>query len=173
MPPWRTWWRVRKSQRRGPDPAPPMGTGNGAGRILGKLDKAKSVHRIISLNARFHEALYAPTQRERTLAMIRALRLNFERYLRFTWEETPHLNRSLTQSPSLDNNHCCDQLQGDTECKGSIIVASPAANDADEYRTKRAKDSADCVRQPHDDNKACGSELAVNDQRRQGYKITH
>jgi DNA-binding GntR family transcriptional regulator len=31
-----------------------------AARILAELDKAKSTDRIITLNARFHEALYAP-----------------------------------------------------------------------------------------------------------------
>jgi DNA-binding GntR family transcriptional regulator len=55
-----------------------------ATRILADLDRAKSTDRIISLNARFHETLYAPSRKERTLSMISTLRLNFERYLRFT-----------------------------------------------------------------------------------------
>jgi DNA-binding GntR family transcriptional regulator len=65
-----------------------------AARILAELDKAKSTDRIIALNARFHEALYAPARKDRTLAMIANLRLNFERYLRFTWRETHHLDQS-------------------------------------------------------------------------------
>ena len=65
-----------------------------AARILSELDKAKSTDRIIALNARFHETLYAPARKDRTLAMIANLRLNFERYLRFTWQETHHLDQS-------------------------------------------------------------------------------
>ena len=65
-----------------------------AARILSELDKAKSTDRIIALNARFHETLYAPARKDRTLAMIANLRLNFECYLRFTWQETHHLDQS-------------------------------------------------------------------------------
>lgn len=65
-----------------------------ADRILAELDKAKATDRIIMLNARFHETLYAPSQKDRTLALISTLRLNFERYLRFTWDETHHLEQS-------------------------------------------------------------------------------
>ena len=48
-----------------------------ATRILAELDKAKSTDRIIALNARFHEALYAPARKVRTLAMVANLRMNF------------------------------------------------------------------------------------------------
>ena len=65
-----------------------------AARILGELDKARSTDRIISLNARSHEALYVPARKERTMTIIGNLRMNFERYLRFTWEETHHLDQS-------------------------------------------------------------------------------
>ncbi|MGL4287690.1 MAG: GntR family transcriptional regulator [Phreatobacter sp.] len=82
-----------------------------AARTLGELDKAKSTDRIIALNARFHEALYAPARKERTLAIIANLRLNFERYLRFTWEETLHLDQS--QQEHKDILALC--LAGDTE----------------------------------------------------------
>ena len=41
-----------------------------AARILAELDKAKSTDRIIALNARFHETLYAPARKDRTLAMV-------------------------------------------------------------------------------------------------------
>jgi DNA-binding GntR family transcriptional regulator len=67
---------------------------DGAARVLAELDKAKSTDRIISLNARFHEMLYAPARKERTLVIIGTLRMNFERYLRFTWEKTHHLDQS-------------------------------------------------------------------------------
>lgn len=73
----------------------------GAGRILTELDKARSTDRILALNARFHEMLYAPAGRERTLSLIATLRLTFERYLRFTWEETPHRARSQDEHAAL------------------------------------------------------------------------
>jgi DNA-binding GntR family transcriptional regulator len=72
-----------------------------AARVLGELDRARSTDRIIALNARFHEALYAPARRDRTLAIIATLRLNFERYLRLTWEATPHLDRSQREHRQL------------------------------------------------------------------------
>jgi DNA-binding GntR family transcriptional regulator len=53
-----------------------------------------SVDDVISLNASFHRILYAPAKRERTLAIIETLRLNFERYLRLTWQQTSHLGQS-------------------------------------------------------------------------------
>ena len=68
-----------------------------AQKILVQLDHAKTVNAIISLNAAFHRTLYEPAARIRTLALIENLRLNFERYLRLTWEETAHLSRSQQQ----------------------------------------------------------------------------
>jgi DNA-binding GntR family transcriptional regulator len=68
-----------------------------AGRILAKLDRATAADQIIALNSQFHETLYAPSKRERTLLLIRSLRLNFERYLRFLWEDAPHLTKSQSE----------------------------------------------------------------------------
>jgi DNA-binding GntR family transcriptional regulator len=65
-----------------------------AAHVLRELDRAKSTDRIITLNARFHELLYVAARRDRTTAIITALRLNFERYLRLTWEATPHRDQS-------------------------------------------------------------------------------
>lgn len=65
--------------------------------LLDELDHAGTTDAIIGLNARFHETLYAPARRERTLLLVRSLRLNFERYLRFTWDETAHLTASQDQ----------------------------------------------------------------------------
>jgi DNA-binding GntR family transcriptional regulator len=48
-----------------------------AERLLSDLDRAKATNRIIALNARFHETLYAPAGKPRTLALIATLRLNF------------------------------------------------------------------------------------------------
>jgi len=101
----------------------------GAGRILVELDKAKSTDRIIALNSRFHEALYAPARRALTLAMIATLRLNFERYLRFTWEETPHLEQSqrehwriLELCTKRDVARACSLLKSHILATGDVVV---------------------------------------------------
>lgn len=62
--------------------------------VLLRLDADGTVDEVISLNASFHRLLYGPARRERTLALIETLRLNFERYLRLTWQETGHLAQS-------------------------------------------------------------------------------
>jgi DNA-binding GntR family transcriptional regulator len=100
-----------------------------AARILVDLDKAKSTDRIITLNARFHETLYAPSRKERTLNMISTLRLNFERYLRFTWEETPHLEQSQHEHRQIlelcrnrDIDGACSLLQRHIAATGALLV---------------------------------------------------
>ena len=102
----------------------------GAARIVAELDKAKSIDRIISLNARFHEALYAPARKERTLAMIATLRMNFERYLRFTWEETHHLDQSQKEHRQIlefcvarDSERACALLKRHILATGALLVA--------------------------------------------------
>jgi DNA-binding GntR family transcriptional regulator len=100
-----------------------------AARILAELDKARATDRIISLNARFHEALYAPAQKERTLAMIVNLRMNFERYLRFTWEETHHLDQSQKEHREIldfcivrDTERACALLKRHIVGTGALLV---------------------------------------------------
>jgi DNA-binding GntR family transcriptional regulator len=102
---------------------------DGAGRILAELDKAKSTDRIIALNARFHAALYAPARRERTSRLIATLRLNFERYLRFAWEETRHLDQSqrehrqiLERCRNRDVDGACALLQRHIAATGVLLV---------------------------------------------------
>ena len=101
----------------------------GAARILADLDRAKSTDRIITLNARFHDTLYAPSRKERTLNMTATLRLNFERYLRFTWEETHHLEQSqqehreiLELCRSRDIDQACSVLQRHIAATGALLV---------------------------------------------------
>ena len=65
-----------------------------AAAVLDQLDVAESVDAVLALNAAFHRLLYAPGRRDRTLALIETLRLNFERYLRLAWEQTHHLAQS-------------------------------------------------------------------------------
>jgi DNA-binding GntR family transcriptional regulator len=100
-----------------------------ASHILTDLDKAKSTDRIIALNAQFHETLYAPSRKERTLALIKTLRLNFERYLRFTWEETYHLKQSQEEHREIlelckkrDAASACSLLQRHIGATGTLLV---------------------------------------------------
>ncbi len=72
-----------------------------AERLLKELDSARSTDDIIVLNAQFHRALYLPARRERTLALIDSLRLNFERYLRFAWDKTSHRGQSQKEHREL------------------------------------------------------------------------
>jgi DNA-binding GntR family transcriptional regulator len=100
-----------------------------AARILAELDKAKSIDRIIALNARFHETLYAPARKERTLVMIATLRMNFERYLRFTWEETHHRDQSQKEHRQIldfcvarDIQRACALLKRHVLATGALLV---------------------------------------------------
>jgi DNA-binding GntR family transcriptional regulator len=100
-----------------------------ATRILTELDRAKSTDRIITLNARFHEALYTPAGKDRTLAMVANLRMNFERYLRFTWQETHHLDQSQIEHRQIldlcvahDGERACTLLRQHILATGSVLV---------------------------------------------------
>lgn len=101
-----------------------------AEKLLAELDQAPSIDETIALNAAFHDALYAPARRPRTLAMIATLRLGFERYLRFTWAETPHLTRSqeehrelVTQCRARDTAGACDLLKAHILATGDMLMA--------------------------------------------------
>jgi DNA-binding GntR family transcriptional regulator len=111
-----------------------------ADRILAELDRAKTTDHIIALNARFHETLYAPSQKHRTLDLISTLRMNFERYLRFTWDETHHLRQSqqehrqiLEFCRSKDIKGACALLHRHIAATGELLVQrlrARAANSA-------------------------------------------
>ncbi|MDO6585140.1 GntR family transcriptional regulator [Salipiger sp. 1_MG-2023] len=100
-------------------------------KILADLDVAPTVDDKIVLNARFHEALYTPSEKPRTLEMIENLRKNFERYLRFTWEETHHLKQSqaehwaiLERCKKQDCEGACSLLRQHILSTGELLVAS-------------------------------------------------
>jgi DNA-binding GntR family transcriptional regulator len=100
-----------------------------AARILAELDRAKSTDRIIALNARFHEVLYAPARKDRTLAIVANLRKNFERYLRFTWQETHHLDQSQKEHRQIldlcvagDAERACTLLKQHILATGRLLV---------------------------------------------------
>jgi DNA-binding GntR family transcriptional regulator len=82
--------------------------------ILDELDRAESTDDTIALNARFHETLYAPARRERTLSIIATLRFHFERYFRFTWEGTSHLARSQREHREILK--CCRDRAVEKAC---------------------------------------------------------
>lgn len=106
-------------------------------KILNQLDVAKTVDQKISLNAAFHEMLYNPAAKERTLNLIANLRVNFERYLRFTWEKTFHLERSqrehrqilkLCEAADIDN--ACAALRDHILATGDVLVSTLQENAA-------------------------------------------
>ncbi|MAM11861.1 MAG: GntR family transcriptional regulator [Rhizobiaceae bacterium] len=99
--------------------------------VLDALDAASSVDEKISLNARFHALLYAPARRPKTLELIENLRMNFERYLRFTWEETHHSEQSQAEHRSIlelckirDTERACDTLRKHILATGDLLVES-------------------------------------------------
>ena len=103
---------------------------NGA-QILDDLDTSNTVDARIRLNAKFHANLYAPAKSEKTLDMIENLRMNFERYLRYTWEETHHLDQSQVEHRQIlnlcelrDVERACDALRKHILATGDLLVDS-------------------------------------------------
>lgn len=82
--------------------------------ILDELDESETVDAKILLNAKFHSNLYAPAASPKTLEIIDNLRLNFERYLRYTWEETHHLEQSQAEHRQII--HICELREVDRAC---------------------------------------------------------
>lgn len=108
-----------------------------AGDVLDALDDARAADEIIALNARFHDTLYAPAGKARTFAMIAGLRRNFERYLRFAWEETRHLAQSQDEHRRLlalcatrDAAGACRLLDGHIRATGALLASCLAAREA-------------------------------------------
>ncbi len=66
-----------------------------------KLSRARRIDNIIELNTAFHSALYAPSQRQTTLEIIEKLRIRFERYLRFVWKTSDHLEHSNAEHTAI------------------------------------------------------------------------
>ena len=100
-------------------------------RILDDLDRSDTVDAKILFNAQFHASLYAPARRGRTLDMIDNLRMNFERYLRYTWEATHHLEQSQAEHRQIlnlcelrDVERACDALRKHVLATGDLLVDS-------------------------------------------------
>jgi DNA-binding GntR family transcriptional regulator len=99
--------------------------------ILDELDAATTVDQKILLNGRFHMALYAPAAKTKTLELIDLLRMNFERYLRFTWEKTHHEEQSQKEHRAIlelcemrDVEKACDLLRKHILGTGDLLVDS-------------------------------------------------
>lgn len=99
--------------------------------LLKELDKARNVNQIIELNARFHRTLYAAAERPRTMSMVETLRLGFERYLRYTWQATSHIERSQQEHWQLlklcrerNSKAACGLLRDHISATGKILVES-------------------------------------------------
>lgn len=100
-------------------------------RTLDELDASDTVNAKILLNATFHTNLYAPSRSARTLEMIGSLRMNFERYLRYTWEETNHLQQSQAEHRQIlalcemrDVERACDALRKHILATGDLLTES-------------------------------------------------
>src|SRR3546814_2315647 len=81
------------------------------------------------------DLLYAPSKKNRTLEMIRNLRMSFERYLRFTWEETRHIGQSQAEHKVIldlcrmrDTERACDALRKHILATGDLLVESLSAS---------------------------------------------
>jgi DNA-binding GntR family transcriptional regulator len=103
-------------------------------------------HKYVERQQQRLGALYPPSQKERTLSMISTLLLNFERYLRFTWEETHHLEQSqeehrqiLELCRSRDIERACAMLQLHIAGTGALLVQRLEARGSSESaRAKKA-----------------------------------
>ncbi len=76
--------------------------------------RVRQDHIATEFGVSFHEALYAPARRDRTLGLINGLRLNFERYLRFAWDKTPDRGRSQKEHREILLN--CREKKVDKAC---------------------------------------------------------
>ena len=61
---------------------------------LERLEAASSPDEVIRLNADFHDCLYRPAARERTLALVATLRMGFDRYFRLAFDESGPIPKS-------------------------------------------------------------------------------
>ncbi|PWK33535.1 GntR family transcriptional regulator [Cupriavidus plantarum] len=100
-----------------------------AQRLSKELDRAKDVGQRILLNAQFHRTLYAACGRARTIALVETLRLGFERYLRFTWEATSHVEQSQHEHRELlalcrqrNVDAACDLLRAHIAGTGKLLI---------------------------------------------------
>lgn len=101
-----------------------------AKRILDELESTADAAEIIALNAGFHDTLYQPAGRARTLALIATLRLGFDRYFRFACDETGHVPRSNNEHRELlalcaakDRRAACSLLRRHILDTGDAVAA--------------------------------------------------
>jgi DNA-binding GntR family transcriptional regulator len=94
-----------------------------------KLSRARRIDNIVELNTAFHSALYAPSERQTTLAIIDNLRIRFERYLRFVWKTSDHLEHSNAEHTAImdhavkrQRDKACVLLAAHIEATGDVIA---------------------------------------------------
>lgn len=94
-----------------------------------KLSRAGRIDNIVELNTAFHSALYAPSERQTTLAIIDNLRIRFERYLRFVWKTSDHLEHSNAEHTTIlehavkrQRDKACALLAAHIEATGDVIA---------------------------------------------------
>jgi DNA-binding GntR family transcriptional regulator len=97
-----------------------------------QLEEARSPDEVIRLNALFHDTLYAPSNRERTLGLVAMLRLGFDRYFHFACDETGYVPRTnqehrklLKLCESRDTKAACDLLRRHILAAGEAIAKRP------------------------------------------------
>lgn len=102
-----------------------------------KLSRARKIDVIVDLNTQFHRALYAPSGRTTTLAIIDTLRIRFERYLRFVWRTSDHVDLSSDQHAEiveLAASNCveaaCDLLESHIRTTGRVIAERLSAGNS-------------------------------------------
>jgi DNA-binding GntR family transcriptional regulator len=98
-----------------------------AKRLLDQLEQADSADEVLRLNALFHDALYAPSKRERTLGLVNMLRLSFDRYFRFVYDETKHVPKSQQEHRKLLKLCEARDAKGACELLRQHIVGTGAA----------------------------------------------
>jgi DNA-binding GntR family transcriptional regulator len=94
-----------------------------------KLSRARRIDNIVELNTAFHSALYEPSQRQTTLELIAKLRIRFERYLRFVWKISDHLEYSnaehtaiLEHAAKRQPDEARELLAAHIEATGNVIA---------------------------------------------------
>ncbi|MCA1940735.1 MAG: GntR family transcriptional regulator [Caenispirillum bisanense] len=98
--------------------------------VLARLAAAVDTEDLLDCNAAFHDVLYGPCGRVRTLSIITSLRGAFARYLRFIWSETDYREASWHDHAGLvalcrrrDVDAACDVLSAHIRATGTLLAS--------------------------------------------------
>lgn len=95
-----------------------------AEKTLRQLDKADDAEDILTLNAAFHDTLYAPSEQRRTLALVATLRHAYDRYFRLLCDETGHVPQSQAEHWELLRRCQAGDVQGACQLLDAHIAAT-------------------------------------------------